>query len=409
MARSNPTARTPPPPPRFETSRFWRLLPAGMRRRWWLFRLFDLIAYHWPVLGPHHGLLVVRMDGIGDMVLFRGALDRYAEAFGVAASEITVLGCESWAPLAPALFEGYRVETINEHAYARRPLYRLQVNLRVRAMAPAIVVNDSYFRRALMADSLTWVCRAPRSIVSLPYISERTRPEFAYYLSQVDVVVDTGPYSTHETVRHYRFLSAVAGTDIEPVAPDLRWPASPPPIAEGSPYVVLNPGSNEPGRRWPIDRYAGLAKWFLGQGYRVCVVGNEQEENRKNAFAGTSQKQGFIDLIGKTDLKQLLDVLAHAALVVTNDTGPAHLSIGLGTPTAVIVGGGHFGCFVPYPPELSPAHARFAYRAMECYHCFWRCHLRTDKSQSFPCVAEITEDDVKAACTELLSGTTAEG
>ena len=53
----------------------------------------------------------------------------------------------------------------------------------------------------------------------------------------------------------------------------------------------------------------------------------------------------FFDLTGRTKVPQLLDLLNHAALVVTNDTGPAHLSIGLDTPTVVIVGGGHFGCF----------------------------------------------------------------
>jgi len=66
---------------------------------------------------------------------------------------------------------------------------------------------------------------------------------------------------------------------------------------------------------------------------------------------------GVVDLMGKTSLPQLLDVINHAALVVSNDTGPAHLSIALGTPTLVIVGGGHFGCFVPYPPDACPANA----------------------------------------------------
>lgn len=76
----------------FETSWFWRILPAGMRRRWWLFRVFDLIARYWPVPRNRSGLLVVRMDGIGDMVLFRQALDLHAEIFDVRNSDIIVLG-----------------------------------------------------------------------------------------------------------------------------------------------------------------------------------------------------------------------------------------------------------------------------------------------------------------------------
>ena len=111
----------------------------------------------------------------------------------------------------------------------------------------------------------------------------------------------------------------------------------------------------------------------------------------------------FFDLTGRTKVPQLLDLLNHAALVVTNDTGPAHLSIGLDTPTVVIVGGGHFGCFVPYPPEVAPDNARFVYHKMDCYHCFWLCHKRTGKSDPFPCVAEVTTAQVKAACAELRS------
>ena len=114
-------------PGRFAASRFWRLLPAGMRRRWWLFRPFDLLARHWPVPGPRRGVLVVRMDGIGDMVLFRGSLDDYAEAFAVAPAEITVLGCKSWGAIADRVFAGYRVIAIDEHRYAKRPLYRFRV------------------------------------------------------------------------------------------------------------------------------------------------------------------------------------------------------------------------------------------------------------------------------------------
>ena len=68
----------------------------------------------------------------------------------------------------------------------------------------------------------------------------------------------------------------------------------------------------------------------------------------------------------------------------------------------VIVGGGHFGCFVPYPDDVEPGHVKFVYRRMDCYHCFWRCHKRNDPKASFPCVAAVSIDQVRTACTALL-------
>ena len=65
-------------------------------------------------------------------------------------------------------------------------------------------------------------------------------------------------------------------------------------------------------------------------------------------------KTGVTDLTGQTTLPELLTLMKHAALVISNDTGPAHLSIALGVPTIVIVGGGHFTSFVPYPDHVCP-------------------------------------------------------
>ena len=381
-------------PHRFTASRFWRAFPAGMRRRWWLFRLFDLIARHWPVSGPRRGVLVVRMDGIGDMVLFRGALDHYAEAFGVAADEITILGCRSWASVAETVFAGYRFEAIDEHAFARHPLYRFRVALKVRRLNAAVTVCDSYLRRALMADSLVWLSAAPRTVTSVPYVSARTRPEYTYYLSQASQVVDTGDYPDHEILRHHRFVSAVAGRAIEPTPSVIAWERPPPPVAVSGPYVVLNPGSNEPGRRWPVTHYRELAERLRRDGLRVVVVGTDPGAD----FNGADVE----DLRGATDLPELFDVLRHAAAVVSNDSGPAHVAIALATPTVVIVGGGHFGCFVPYPEAVRPAHARFVNHPIACYHCFWRCDKRASDVDAFPCVGDVPVGTVADALAEVL-------
>ncbi|MDP6787306.1 MAG: glycosyltransferase family 9 protein [Rhodospirillales bacterium] len=387
---------------RFRSTWFWRALPAGMRRRWWMFRLFDLMARHWPVFKRPRGLLVVRMDGIGDMVLFRRTLDHYATVFAVERSEITVLGCASWGAVTSEVFAGYRVHVIDEHAFARKPLYRFRVALWVRGLAPAVAVCDSYFRRALMADSLVWLSAAPRQVVSLPYISEATRSEFNYYLSQASQIIATGDYPTHEVIRHSRFVSALAGREVAPEAPRIAWRQAAPPIDAGAPYVVLNPGSNEPGRRWPFSSYSGIARRLLDDGYRVVVVGSTTEKPDPDRLRALTREAGVIDLIGRTTLPVLMDVMKHAAAVISNDTGPAHLSIALATPTVVVVGGGHFGAFVPYPKAATPANARFVYERMECYHCFWRCHKRASKYDVFPCVDAIGEERVWDAMAGLL-------
>jgi len=387
---------------KMESNAFWRWFPAGMRRRWWLFRLFDLFCRYFPVLKARQGLAVIRMDGIGDMVLFRQSLDHYPEAFGVDKSEITIVGCDSWKSIADQIFADYQLISINEHAYAKNLLYRLRINLKIRLLAPKTVVSDAFFRRALMADSLVWVTGAPRTSVSYPYINEPTRSEFTYYTSQCTEVIDTGMYPAHELDRHAAFVSHVTGKEVLAEAPKLTWPGGPSGLADGAPYVVLNPGSNEYGRRWPLAEYVTLSKWIADKGCRAVFVGKADEKADAELISDAADGTSIVDMTGKTDLPGLMNLLKSAALVVSNDTGPMHLAIGLQTPTVAIVGGGHFGSFIPYPDHATPENVRFVYEKMDCYHCFWRCHKRSDPKASFPCVTAVSIERVQDACLEHL-------
>ncbi|MFD2234488.1 glycosyltransferase family 9 protein [Phaeospirillum tilakii] len=380
----------------------WRdiLFPRGMRRRWWLFRPIDALVALWPGPRRRRGVLVVRMDGIGDMVMARAALDHYPAAFGVEPGEITLLGCHSWRSLVPDAFPGFRVVTIDEHAFEKKWAYRLRIALWVRRQGFAVAVCDMFMRKTLTADSLVWASRAPQRIVSQPFVTDRTRAEYRWYLARATRVIDTGPYPTHEGLRHFAFLAALTGRAMPAETVRLPWPDRRPALAGDGPYVVLNFGSNEPGRRWPFEQFLAVARHCLARGLRVVFVGAGQEAFAKPAIAALGDPRA-IDTIGTLKLPELVDLMKHAAAVVSNDTGPGHLAIGVGAPTVLLAGGGHFGSFVPYPEAVRPAASRFLSVAMDCYHCLWRCPKRSGPDQAFPCVAAITVEDVTGALDGL--------
>jgi ADP-heptose:LPS heptosyltransferase len=376
------------------------LFPRGMRRRWWLFRPIDALVALWPGPRVRAGVLVVRMDGIGDMVMARAALEHYPAAFGVARAGITVLGCTSWRALAGEVFPGFTVVTIDEHAFEKKWFYRLRIALWVRRQGFKVAVCDMFMRKTLTADSLVWASRAPERIVCAPFITPRTRAEYGWYLARATRVVDTGPYPTHEGLRHFAFLSAILGRTLPPAPPAIPWRDRRPALAGDGAYVVMNFGSNEPGRRWPFGNFVDVAERCLDAGLRVVFVGAAQEAFAKPVLAAAA-RPGLIDAIGAVSLPELVDLLKHAACVVSNDTGPGHLAIGVGAPTVLLAGGGHFGCFVPYPDPIRPPGAVFLNAPMDCYHCLWRCPKRASDQDAFPCVAAIAPDAVWAAVRGL--------
>ena len=382
-----------------------RLFPAGMRRRWWAFRPIDWLVALVPPRSPRRGVLLVRIDGLGDMALFRPFLDHYPAALGVAPGDITILGSFNWGGLADTLFAGYKVVTIDEGAVHKRPFYRLKVGLWLRRQGFHTVICGQFFRKGLVADSLVRFAAGTVEIVAKPYISDKTRREFAYYLGRAQRVIDAGSGLHHELDHNRDFLAGLLGRAPDLGALRLPWRDVPPPLPAGPPYAVLNFGSHEPGRHWPLENFLVLASRLLERGLRVVFVGGKPElAARPRIAAALGGHPGVLDLIARTDLPGLLDVLAGARLLISNETGPGHIGALLGTPMVMICGGGAYGTFVPYPESMRLPSARFLFHPMPCFHCLWHCTERKVDRTPFPCVLGVTLEQVWDQAESLLDG-----
>ena len=94
------------------------------------------------------------------------------------------------------------------------------------------------------------------------------------------------------------------------------------------PYVVVHPGASVPARAWPAGHCRSLVRLLAEHGVRVIVTGGPGERELTASVAGGDA----VDLGGRTDLRGLSGVLAGAAVVVTGNTGPAHIGAAVGTP-----------------------------------------------------------------------------
>lgn len=75
-----------------------------------------------------------------------------------------------------------------------------------------------------------------------------------------------------------------------------------------------------------------------------------------------------INMCGKLTLRQVAAIIGRCRLAVGAETGTAHIACAVGTPNVILLGGGHFGRFVPYTPLTTVACLPLA-----CYRCNWRC------------------------------------
>ena len=106
--------------------------------------------------------------------------------------------------------------------------------------------------------------------------------------------------------------------------------------AAGEPVVAINPCSSARAnnyRNWPEDRYARIADYLAGKGYRVLLTGGPARAEREFAERIEAQcRSPLTNLVGRTSLAQLLALLEISRCLVAPDTGPAHLGTVAGIP-----------------------------------------------------------------------------
>ena len=133
------------------------------------------------------------------------------------------------------------------------------------------------------------------------------------------------------------------------------------------PLVLLCPGSiNSRAKRWPTDRYAALADLFSESGSQVALIGSGAEAEISRQVLTQTRHRPLV-LTGRTSVLEIIAIIALADILITNDTGPAHIGSAVGTPTLVIFGPTNPATTRPFastaeiirePPDCAPCMLR---------------------------------------------------
>jgi heptosyltransferase-2 len=151
------------------------------------------------------------------------------------------------------------------------------------------------------------------------------------------------------------------------------------------PVIGFMPGAEYgPAKQWPVDYFAQLAKLLVEHGYQVWVFGSAKEEKLGEDIV--KQNSGDVyNLCGKTELVDVVDLIACSEQVVTNDSGLMHVAAAMDVKVNAI-----YGSSTPeYTPPLTET-AEIYYQRLSCSPCFKRtCPLGHTE-----CLSKITPDHV---------------
>jgi heptosyltransferase-1 len=198
----------------------------------------------------------------------------------------------------------------------------------------------------------------------------------------------------HVIEQGIELASAVAGHRLACVQPWLpvdseaeSWADERLPRSTGEQAVLINPGAGWGAKRWPVERYADVARTLLNRGFRVFVNAGPGEVLLANSVVQATGG-GAIPLL--CSLQQLIAITRRAGLVIAGDTGPLHLACALGRRVVGIYG--------PTDPSRNgPFGTQFrVLRSPESR----RDHTRHEAPEAG--LLTITPEDVLQAADELL-------
>jgi ADP-heptose:LPS heptosyltransferase len=162
------------------------------------------------------------------------------------------------------------------------------------------------------------------------------------------------PGGLHRVEEYAALLGDPPGRGLGPLSVHLDvGPGDPEPITGAPPDrcpVVINVNSEASSRRMSLEKWVAVARALVDRlDCHLVLIGGPGEIRTGSRLREMLGLPGRVtDLTGRTGLKELASVLKSARLVISTDSGPAHLANAVGTPTIVLFGAGDEAGTGPY-------------------------------------------------------------
>jgi len=151
-------------------------------------------------------------------------------------------------------------------------------------------------------------------------------------------------------------------------------------------------GTNVSANEWVIENWINLAKPFIDAGYKIALIGGEQEKSKGEQISKNSEN--ILDFCGKLSISQSAYLLKNCNLAICHDTGAMHLSYAVGTKTIAVMSSRQFYTKWAPPQNLGVV----IQKTLECSGCFMsQCPINHE------CMTNIFTEEVFKTAISIIS------
>jgi ADP-heptose:LPS heptosyltransferase len=349
-----------------------------------------------PSRGGERTVLLLTLGGIGDYLLLSPVLHCY-KAFYADAS-LVLVGRAVLRELVEASPYVDRFISVDYDKFGGDPAVRVKLCCAIALERAEVLINADYSTvHEWMATALVrWSGAKTRiAFACLDPDAFTSRSEYTQLVYGVDPLM-------FEIKRHAIMLAQLnidCDVEMRPQIWGLLNHHLKPSLAEqlsSRDYYVVFPGSYTSKKCWPVIKFVDLIRRLSTLDLLPVIVGGTLDASTATEIEREVDR-GLLNLVGHTDLLDLAKVISDARFLVSNDSSAAHVGTAVGTRTFVLLGGGHFGRFFPYPGN-SIVEPVIAEEYSECHGCQWHCLY-----DRFLCIEDIAVVDVERKIRNYLA------
>jgi ADP-heptose:LPS heptosyltransferase len=355
-------------------------------------------------------VLIVRLDGIGDFILWLDAAEALAKHYRERGMRTILVANALWAGWALELGIFDEVVAVDVRKFQRSPLYRYRIGRRIRRLGCSTAIESTYSRYRLLGDAAIRLSGAGERIGSAGDTSNMDARQKQIADRWYTRLIPADPSPKMELIRNAEFIRNFCEPGFRARLPRLnsskllRADDAFLSATSGKPYYALFPGASWNGKQWPVSKFIEVAERLYRQtGWQGVVCGGPSDLELAETLC-TQSTAPLLNWAGRTDLAQLAAVLSTARLLLTNDTAAVHIASACGVPTVCLVGGGHYGRFMPYEVEMVTGQPlpRAVFHAMPCFGCLWKCIYERTSGDPVVCIAKVDSGQVWRQVSEIL-------
>ena len=341
-------------------------------------------------------VLIVRPDSIGDFVIFSGVLKNFREIFPKAL--ISILLQEHIAELAENCPYIDKVIPFNRKEFTGKADYNQSFLEKLQNEQFDVAIYPVYSRDKV-GDSITLSSGAGFKIASFGdetniFPEEKINNDCLY-----DRLIPASVLPMLETRRNEELIRGLGVRGDVRCEPMVWLNESDRAFAEKilnelkqNPPIVICPFGQNEIRNWPEHKWIKLIDKY--KEYPILICGNKGGFKDAERIIARTSHRNIHNLCGKTTLRQLAAVLEKARLCIGAESAGGHLAAAVNCPNVILIGGGHFGRFMPNSPTTT-----LVYLPMQCYNCNWLCQYR---DWEIYCISQIQVETVDSAVRKVL-------